>query len=208
MVYISHPTEVGTLYGLDELEALGSECRRLGMPLFMDGARLVYGLAADGTDVSLKDIARICDVFYIGGTKAGTLFGEAVVVRVPELLPHFFTLVKRHGALLAKGRLLGVQFETLFSGGLYKEIGEHAVRMAIKLKEGFVSNGYRLCVDSPTNQQFIILPNEVMDKLACKAEFSVWGVRGQKETAVRFVTDWSTSEADVDSLLDSLRGCS
>lgn len=204
MVYISHPTEIGTLYTLDELEALSRECGRLGLPLFMDGARLIYALAAEDTDVTLRDVARLCDVFYIGGTKVGTLFGEAVVTRSPGLLPHFFTLVKRHGALLAKGRLLGVQFETLFSDGLYKEIGRHAIDMAMMLKSTFVGKGYRLYIDSPTNQQFIVLPNEVMDRLAGYVSFAVWGIRGKSETPVRFVTDWSTSENDIKDLISLL----
>lgn len=204
MVYISHPTELGTLYTLQELEALSRECRRLGMPLFLDGARLVYALACGGEVPGLEDIARLCDVFYVGGTKAGTLFGEAVVCSDAGLLPHFFTLVKRHGALLAKGRLLGVQFEALFSDGLYREIGRRGVEMAMMLREGFLARGYRMYIDSPTNQQFVTLPNAVVDSLSGKAGFSVWGVRGKEETVVRFVTDWSTTVEDVDSLFAML----
>ena len=204
MVYISHPTELGTLYTLKELQAISDVCHRANIPLYMDGARLLYGLAAESTDVTLKDIARLCDVFYIGGTKAGTLFGEAVVVTRPQLLPHFFPLIKQHGALLAKGRLLGIQFETLFSHDLYIEIGRHAVRMAMKLKQAFVAHGYRLYVDSPTNQQFFVLPNADIDRLREVATFELWGVRGTKETPVRFVTDWGTREEDVDALIAAL----
>lgn len=201
MVYISHPTELGTLYTLDELKALSHVCRKAHIPLYMDGARLGYGLASEQTDVHLEDIASLCDVFYIGGTKVGALFGEAVVVSRPELLPHFFPLIKQHGALLAKGRLLGIQFETLFTDGLYQHIGAHAVRLALKLKEAFVSKGYTLPIDSPTNQQFVCLPNEEIDRLSAHATFELWGPRGETETVVRFVTSWATREEDVDALI-------
>ena len=202
MLYISYPTEYGTLYTLNELEALSRVCREADIPLYMDGARLGYGLAAEGTNVTLPDIARLCDVFYIGGTKVGALFGEAVVVSNPSRLPHFFSLVKQHGALLAKGRLLGVQFETLFANGLYLRIGAHAVRLAQKLKRAFVAKGYRLHLDSPTNQQFVCLPNDVLDRLARKASFELWGPRGEWESVVRFVTSWATREEDIDKLID------
>lgn len=204
MVYISHPTELGTLYSLAELEALSQVCRAARIPLFMDGARLGYGLAAHGTDVTLQDIARLCDVFYIGGTKVGALFGEAVVVTRNDLLRHFRPLIKQHGALLAKGRLLGLQFETLFSDNLYLQIARHAIEMAMKLKQGFLRKGYRLFIDSPTNQQFFLLANSDIDRLAQHVSFEIWGVRGAQETAVRFVTDWSTTEAEVNELIDYL----
>ncbi len=202
MLYISHPTEVGTLYTLEELEALSKACHDAGIPLFMDGARLGYGLAAE-TDVTLKDIARLCDVFYIGGTKVGAMFGEAVVCKKP--IPHFITLIKQHGALLAKGRLLGVQFETLFTDGLYTKIGAHAIRLAIKLRAGFIAAGYRAFNESPTNQQFFYLPNEDMEKLQKVATFELWGPKGENETLVRFVTSWATRESDVDKLLEALQ---
>lgn len=205
MLYISHPTELGTLYSFSELEAISRVCRKAGIPLYLDGARLGYGLAADGTDVTLKDVARLCDVFYIGGTKIGTLFGEAVVVTRPDLLRDFTPLVKQHGALLAKGRLLGVQFETLFTDGLYMEISRHAVNMAMKLKKAFTDNGYRLFIDSPTNQQFVYLPNEEIDRLRKIASFELWGPRKDKETPVRFVTNWATREEDVDEFISHLR---
>lgn len=204
MVYISHPTEYGTLYTLDELKGLSKVCKEAEIPLYMDGARLGYGLAAEGTDVTLMDIAELCDVFYIGGTKVGALFGEAVVAANPKKLPHFFPLVKQHGALLAKGRLLGVQFETLFTDGLYQKMGEHAVRLAMKLKNAFISKGYKLHIDSPTNQQFVCLPNEEIDRLSEYAGFELWGPRGEKETIVRFVTNWATSEKDVDAFIELL----
>ena len=200
-LYISHPTEYGTLYTRSELEALSDVCHKANIPLYMDGARLGYGLAAEGTDVTLRDIARLCDVFYIGGTKVGALFGEAVVVTNLNLLHHFFPLIKQHGALLAKGRLLGVQFATLFSDGLYERISRHAVAMAMKLKAAFVQHGYKLHIDSPPNQQFFVLPNAELDRLSAHASFELWGPRGEKETIVRFVTSWATTEAEVDELI-------
>lgn len=204
MVYISHPTEYGTLYTRGELEAISDVCRRYGMPLFVDGARLAYGLAAETTDVTLHDIASLADVFYIGGTKCGALFGEAVVTAHPGLLPRFMSLMKLHGALLAKGRLLGVQFLTLFTDGLYLRIGRHADRMAALLKEGMLAKGYRQYIDSPTNQQFFILANEVIDRLGADVGFELWGPRGERESVVRFVTDWSTTTEDVAALIDLL----
>lgn len=207
MVYISHPTELGTLYTLDELTALSDVCHEAGIPLYMDGARLGYALASGASDVSLADVARLCDVFYIGGTKVGALFGEAVVTSRPELLPHFFSIVKQHGALLAKGRLLGVQFETLFTDNLYVRLTRHACLMADKLRRAFVSRGYRLFIDSPTNQQFFVLPNSVIDALSDVATFELWGPRRTEETPVRFVTSWATRESDVDKLIDALPQC-
>lgn len=204
MLYISHPTEYGTLYTLAELEALHDVCHKAKIPLYMDGARLGYGLAADGTDVTLRDVARLCDVFYIGVTKVGALFGEAVVVTNPALLPHFFPLIKQHGALLAKGRLLGVQFATLFTDNLYLRIARHAVKMAMKLKAAFVEHGHRLHIDSPTNQQFFVLPNAELDRLSAFASFELWGPRGETETIVRFVTSWATTEEEVDELISNL----
>lgn len=204
MLYISHPTEYGTLYSLDELEALSRICREADIPLYMDGARLGYALTADGTDVTLADIARLCDVFYIGGTKVGALFGEAVVVTRPGLLPHFFPLVKQHGALLAKGRLLGVQFETLFTDNLYLRIARHAVDMAMLLKKAFVERGYKMYIDSPTNQQFFCLPNEDLDRLSQYATFELWGACGKTDTVVRFVTSWATRKEDVEHFISYL----
>lgn len=201
MVYISHPTEFGTLYTLSELEAISGVCSKLSMPLYIDGARLAYGLAAKSSDVSLHDIARLADVFYIGGTKCGALFGEAVVTRHESMLPRFMSLMKLHGALLAKGRLLGVQFLALFKDDLYLRIGRHADLLAEMLKEGFLAKGYRQYIESPTNQQFFILPNSVIDRLSENVGFELWGPRGENESVVRFVTDWSTTEEDVKKLL-------
>lgn len=206
MVYISFPTETGTLYTRSELEDLSAVCRKHRIPLYIDGARLAYGLASPAAELDLKDIARLADVFYIGGTKVGLLFGEAVVVTRPkELLPHFFPLVKQHGALLAKGRLLGLQFEALFTDDLYGRMGKHAIRLAMKLRQGFIEKGYRLYADSPTNQQFFVLPNKVIDELlASVATFEYWGPRQDKESPVRFVTCWATREEAVDELLARL----
>ena len=204
MVYISYPTELGTLYTRDELESIRKVCDEYGIPLYIDGARLAYGLAAESGELQLKDVAALSDVFYIGGTKCGALFGEAVVTRRPELLPRFASLIKLHGATLAKGRLLGVQFCALFTDGLYEKIGKHAIAMAMRLKAGFVEKGYRLYIDSPTNQQFFVLPNEKIDNLKKIASFELWGPRREKETPVRFVTDWATTEEDIDTLISAL----
>lgn len=207
MLYITQPTELGTLYSLSELEALSTLCHQHHIPLYLDGARLAYALGAPQADFTLRDIARLCDVFYIGGTKCGTLFGEAVVAPEPEQLPHFFPLVKQHGALLAKGRLQGVQFEALFTNELYWQIGREAVALALRIRDAFTAKGFPTAIDSPTNQQFFILPNIVIDKLLQNASFEYWGPRGETESTVRFVTSWATTSADVDelqSLIDSL----
>ena len=202
MLYITMPTEYGTLYSLCELEQLSEVCHKHHIPLYMDGARLGYALASEACDVTLPDIARLCDVFYIGGTKCGLLFGEAVVAANPTTLPHFFPLVKQHGALCAKGRILGVQFLTLFTDNLYERICQHAVTLAQRIREGFVKKGYRVAIDSPTNQQFFVLPNEVVDSLRANGvSFENWGVRGATETTVRFVTSWATTEEDVEEAL-------
>lgn len=201
MLYISFPTEYGTVYSLKELEDISAACHEADIPLFIDGARLGYGLAAESNDVALKDIARLSDVFYIGGTKVGALFGEAVVITNPSILKHFTPLVKQHGALLAKGRLLGVQFGALFTDGLYEQISREAVRKAIRLKEAFMAQGYTVEVDSPTNQQFFRLPNEVVDKLKENVSFEMWGPRGEVESVVRFVTGWTTSDEDINEVI-------
>lgn len=203
MLYISLPTEYGTLYSKAELSALHEVCKDAGIPLYIDGARLGYGLASDACDLTLQDLPELCDIFYIGGTKVGAMFGECVVAR-KGLLKHFFPLIKQHGALLAKGRLLGIQFGTLFTDGLYLKIARHAIEMAMMLKQGFVSKGYKLFLDSPTNQQFFVLPNDVMDRISKVATFEMWGPRGEKETTVRFVTSWATRQEDVEELIKNL----
>ncbi|OUN78975.1 low specificity L-threonine aldolase [Alistipes sp. An54] len=200
MLYLSHPTEFGTLYTLSEMEAIHAVCQRYSIPLYLDGARLGYALASEENTLTLRDIARLCEVFYIGGTKTGLLFGEAVVITRPELLPHFFTLVKQHGALLAKGRLLGVQFETLFTEELYLRIARQAISTARRLKEALLAKGYRLHIDSPTNQQFFVLPNREIDRLSQYATFELWGPRGKEESVVRFVTSWATTDEQIDAL--------
>ncbi len=203
MVYISHPTEYGTLYTKAEFQAIYDVCKEYEMPLFVDGARLGYGLAAAETDVTLPDLAKLCDVFYIGGTKVGALCGEAVVFtkKAPKF---FFTTVKQHGALLAKGRLAGIQFDTLFTDDLYMEISKHAIRLANILKEGVLAKGYKLLIDSPTNQQFIILDNEKYAELKKQVAFSTWEKVDADHTAIRFATSWATKEEDIRALLELL----
>lgn len=202
MVYVSFPTELGTIYTLAELEALHEVCRRYDIPLYIDGARLGCGLAASA-DVTLRDIARLADVFYIGGTKMGALFGEAVVCSNASLLRRFFPLQKAHGAVLAKGRLLGMQFEALFTDDLYLRIGRHAVSLAMRLRQVMEAHGFGTFIDSPTNQQFFTLPNSVVDALLPHVSFEYWGPRGEQASKVRFVTSWETTDRDIDTL-DSL----
>ena len=200
MVYISHPTEYGTLYTRQELEDISAVCAQYDLPLFLDGARLGYGLASDGTDVTLADIARCTSVFYIGGTKVGALCGEAVVFP-QKAPPHFFTMVKQQGALLAKGRLLGIQFDTLFTDGLYFEIAKRADGLAMRLKDAFTKKGYGLRFDSYTNQQFPILPNGHMERLKEKYTFAFWEAVDDSHSAVRFCTSWATQESAVEELI-------
>lgn len=210
MLYISFPTEYGTIYSRQELTEIHDICRNAGIPLYIDGARLGYGLMSDACDITLQDLPKLCDVFYIGGTKVGAMFGECVVAR-PGLLKDFFPqTVKLHGALLAKGRLLGLQFGTLFSTRpetgdiLYLDIARHAVRMAMMLKKGFIARGYRPFIDSPTNQQFFTLPNDLIGRLREHATFENWGAPGKTESNVRFVTSWATREESVRKLLSLL----
>lgn len=204
MVYISFSSEVGTVYSLRQLEDLSAVCREYGLPLFIDGARMGYGLASEGCDVTLNDIARLADVFYIGGTKQGALFGEAVVIVNPALKKDFRYFIKQNGGMLAKGRLLGIQFLTLFEDGLYFELSQHAVTQAMRIRDAFVSKGYDFLVDSPSNQQFPILPNDVMELLSKDFKFSVWKRIDAGHTAVRFCTSWATRTEAVDALLAAL----
>ena len=199
MVYISHPTEFGTLYTKAELEALAEVCRAYEIPLYLDGARLGYGLAA--CDVTLKDIARCCDVFYIGGTKVGALCGEAVVFPKGNAPKHFITTVKQNGAMVAKGRLLGIQFVCLFTDGLYEKISQKAIVLAEKLKSALKEKGYRFFIDSPTNQIFVILENGFMEELGEKVRFSFWQRYDENHTVIRFATSWATREEDLDELI-------
>ena len=201
MVYISFSTETGTIYSLSEIRAIRHICTEYGLPLFIDGARLGYGLASEGCDVTLKDIADLADVFYIGGTKQGALFGEAVVITNNDLKKDFRYCIKQNGGMLAKGRLLGIQFLTLFEDGLYFRLSEHAVSLALKIREAFKAKGYPFIADSPSNQQFPILPDEVLEKLGKDFLFSIWQKTDEKHTAVRFCTSWATSPEAVDKLL-------
>lgn len=200
MVYLSQPTEYGTLYSLDELTAISSLCRSRQVPLYLDGARLAYALACPQNDMTLADIAKLCDVFYIGGTKCGTLFGEAVVLPKAGTIPHFFTTIKQHGALLAKGRLLGIQFDALFSNHLYETIGVPAIQTADQLRQVFTQKGYTLCFDSPTNQVFCIMENTAMEHLAKAVAFGFWEKYDESHTIVRFVTSWATNPEAVEAL--------
>ena len=204
MVYLSHPTEYGTLYTRSELEAIAAVCKEYRLPLFLDGARLGYGLAAEETDVTLETIASVCDVFYIGGTKVGALFGEAVVFPRPGIVKQFFTIVKRHGALLAKGRLLGIQFDTLFTDGLYLDISRHAIKMAARLRQALTERGYTFFIRPQTNQLFVSLPMEKVDELSRKVRFSVWEKHENHTAVVRFATSWATRPEDIDELISLL----
>lgn len=202
MVYLSHPTEYGTLYTKEELFAIRDVCKAYGAPLYVDGARLAYGLAAEGTDVTLPVLAEACDVFYIGGTKTGALFGEAVVITRKNLIPHFFSIIKQHGALLAKGRALGVQFDALFTDGLYEKIAAHAIRLAQMIKSSLIKKGYRFLFDSPTNQQFLILEDEQLARLEERVGFSFWEKYDESHTVVRLATSWASRKEDVQNLLE------
>lgn len=203
-VYISHPTEWGTLYTKQELQKLSEVCHKYDIPLFLDGARLGYGLTSDGTDVTLHDIAQLCDVFYIGGTKVGALLGEAVVITKLNLIPHFFTSIKQHGALLAKGRVLGIQFDVLFTDDLYLKIARNAIDKANKMKEIFKAKQYRFYLETPTNQQFIIMENSKMQELRQKISFSFWAKYDENHTIVRFATSWATTDEAIEELASIL----
>ena len=199
MVYLSHPTELGTLYSRKELEEISHICREYEIPLFLDGARLGYGLMSSDTDVTLQDVAQLCDVFYIGGTKVGALCGEAVVF--PEKAPrHFLTSVKQHGALLAKGRLLGIQFDTLFTDNLYFDISRHAIERAEELKRVLQEKGCTFAWESPTNQQFVILEDSTVRRLKEHVVFSFWEKADETHTVVRFVTSWATRKEEIEEL--------
>ena len=204
MVYISHPTEYGTLYSLDELRALSNVCNQFNIPLFMDGARLGYGLMSQGTNVTLKDVADLCDVFYIGGTKVGALCGEAVVFPRREAPKHFFTFIKQHGALLAKGRLLGVQFDTLFTDDLYFRISRHAIEMADRIRDVLAAKGYEFFLPTVTNQIFVVLNAEQLKKLTDSISCSIWEHLDDGRTVIRIATSWATTEENVNTLIDLL----
>ena len=206
MVYISLPTEYGTLYSKNELQNIYQVCQKYNIFLYIDGARLGYALASPQNDLSLSDIANLCDAFYIGGTKVGALCGEALIFTKNrfETPAHFITQIKQHGALLAKGRLLGVQFDALFTDNLYYKIGEHGILMAEKLKNIFKTKGFRFYLESPTNQQFIILENSKMEELSKTIAFSFWEKYDENHTVVRFATSWSTTQQDLEELEKAL----
>ncbi len=200
-VYISHPTEYGTLYSKAELEALHQVCKEYAIPLFLDGARLGYGLMSEETDVTLPDIAALCDAFYIGGTKVGALCGEAVVFPRHGAPKRFITHIKQHGAMVAKGRLIGVQFDALFTDNLYFDISRHAIEMAKKLKQGFAERGFQFFIDSPTNQQFVIVRNDILSRLEPNVRYSYWQKYDDAHSVVRFATSWATSPENIDALM-------
>lgn len=200
MVYISYPTEYGTIYTKDELKSIRKICDEYKLPLYIDGARLGYGLMCEEADLTIEDIAALSDVFYIGGTKVGALCGEALVYPKGNAPEHFVALLKQHGALLAKGRLNGIQFNELFKDNLYFDISKHAVDMAKKVKDLFVKKGFKLFIDSPTNQQFIIIDDDVLSKISEKVRYSFWEKHDDHSTVVRFATSWATTNESIDYL--------
>ena len=206
MVYISYPTEVGTLYSGNELHDLYEVCRHYQVPLFIDGARLGYGLCSPQSDITLADLAHLCDVFYIGGTKVGALFGEAVVINHPTLQRDFRYSIKQHGGMLAKGRLLGLQFETLFTDNLYFEISQNAIRQALRIQTAIRRKGYPFLIESYTNQQFPIFPDSELERLSKEFQFAFWERVDESHTAVRICTSWATRSDNVDKLIAAIEG--
>lgn len=204
MVYITHPTELGTLYTRQELVEMAAICRRYSIPLYMDGARLAYALASPDNDITLEDIAALCDMFYIGGTKCGALFGEALVIPGSGIAGNLFSIIKQRGAMLAKGRLLGLQFDTLFRDGLYTRLAENAISKAKRLADGLKSKGYRFHVPPQTNQIFTIADNNTVERLRKDVLLSVWEHLPDDNCVIRLVTDWSTGDSDIDSLVGLL----
>ncbi len=201
IVYISQPTELGTLYSKAELSGISKVCRKFHIPLYVDGARLAAALASEQNDVSIEDLARLTDIFYIGGTKMGCLIGEALVINDPRIDDDFRYMIKRQCGLLAKGRLLGIQFAELFRDGLYEEIGRDTMAQAVRLREGLKALGCEFLADSPTNQIFPILSDELIAELREKYRFELWGRVDRTHSAVRFVTSWATKPENVDALL-------
>ena len=205
LVYISNPTEYGTIYALRELETLSAACRELGLFLFVDGARLGYGLRCRQNDVTMADLARLCDAFYIGGTKVGALFGEALVLTHPALKEDFRYLIKQHGGMLAKGRLLGIQFETLFEDGLYDRISDHALQMADILRDALTQAGFAMQVDSPTNQLFPIVPDALLERIRENYAVTYMNRVDENSSCIRLCTSWATREEDVRAFCADLR---
>ena len=205
MVYISFPTEVGTIYTHAEMEAISTMCRKYGLPLFVDGARLGYGLCSPECDITLPQLAKWADVFYIGGTKVGALFGEAVVITNESMKRDFRYSIKRHGGMLAKGRLLGIQFATLFTDSLYMQIAQQAIDEAMRIKTALQDKGIAFLIDSPTNQQFPIFCNAQLEELSKTFLFSVWQQIDDTHTAVRICTSWATKHENVDRLIEDIK---
>ena len=204
MVYLSQPTEYGSIYLKKELESIGEICKEYKMPLFIDGARLAYALGSCECDTDLADIAGLCDVFYIGGTKCGALIGEAIVFKNKELCKHFFTNMKLFGGVLAKGRFLGIQFDTLFTDNLYKRLGKSGVDAAMKIKKALLQKGYELYIDSPTNQQFIVVDDALRERLSKDVAFGFMETLENGKHVIRFCTSWATNDEDVERLIDVL----
>ncbi len=204
MVYITLPTELGALYSRKELADIYAVCQQYGLRLYVDGARLGYGLMAEGNDIDLPFLAHHCDAFYIGGTKVGALLGEALIYTNTRAPKYIFTIIKRHGALLAKGRVLGLQFDTLFTDDLYFRVSRHAIDMAQALRKVFAKHGLSLGIDSPTNQQFVILSKEQKQRLAEEIAFEIWEPLPNDHLLCRFVTCWATTEADIAALDETL----
>lgn len=205
MVYISYPTEYGTLYSREELEEISRICHDSQIPLFIDGARLGYGLTSHACDLTLPQLAHLADVFYIGGTKQGALFGEAVVIQQPSLKKDFRYFIKQGGGMLAKGRLLGIQFEALMTNNLYFRLARHANDMAALIREAFQQQGFEEAVPSPTNQLFYILPNDDLKRLEQKFILSPWGHPDAEHTIVRFCTSWATKPENVQALISAIK---
>ena len=204
MVYISYPTEYGTLYSKQELKDIHNVCLQHHIPLFIDGARLGYGLASKESDITLPELAKLADVFYVGGTKQGALFGEAVVITNPALKKDFRYFIKQGGGMLAKGRLLGIQYEELMQNDLYLTLARHANEQAERIQKALLQKGYKMAVPSPTNQQFFVLPNDDLKRLEEKYVLSVWDRVDTDHTIVRFCTSWATKKENVDKLIDTI----
>lgn len=205
VVYISQPTEYGTVYSLNELKEISAVCKKHNQKLYVDGARLGYALTCKGNDVTLKELAKYADAFYIGGTKVGAMMGEAVVLPKPNTIPHFFTIIKQHGALLAKGWLLGVQFDELFKDDLYLTIAKNAIDMAVLLEEECKKLGYKIYMENPTNQKFVIIENKQLGKLRKNVSCTVWEKYDDEHTVVRFATSWATTKEQIESLINLLK---
>lgn len=204
MVYISYPSEVGTLYNKSELQKISDVCKSYDVPLFIDGARLGYGLMSPECDITLSDLARLADVFYIGGTKQGALFGEAVVITKESLKKDFRYNIKQNGGMLAKGRLLGIQYEVLFTDNLYFDLAKNAIDQAMRVKKALTEKGYRFFMDSPTNQQFPILDNATYERLSKEFLFDFWVRVDESHVVARICTSWATKACNIDKLIEML----